>query len=55
MDYRASISKQDRVVGGKHLALVDGGANGGIIGRNMRTIYFNADGKQVRIGITGDH
>ena len=55
MDYRANMSKQDRVVGGKHLALVDGGANGGIIGRDMRIIYYNADGKQVRIGIVGDH
>ena len=49
------MSKQDRVVGGKHLALVDGGANGGIIGRDMRIMYFNADGRQVRIGIAGDH
>ena len=55
MDYRANMSKQDRVVGGKHLALVDGGANGGIIGRDMKIIYFNADGKQVRIRIAGDH
>ena len=55
VEYRASMSKQDRVVGGKHLALVDGGANGGIIGRDMRIIYFNADEKQVRIGITGNH
>ena len=27
LDYRANISKRDRVVGGRHLALVDGGAN----------------------------
>ena len=49
------MSKRDRVVGGKHLALVDGGANSGIIGRDMKIIYFNADGKQVSIGIAGDH
>ena len=45
IEYRANMSKQDRVVVGRHLALVDGGANGGIIGRNMRIIYFNANGK----------
>ena len=49
------MSKQDRVVGGRHLALVDGGANGSIIGRDMRIIYFNPDGKRVCIGIEGDH
>ena len=49
------MSKQDRVVGGRHLALVDGGANGSIIGRDMRVIYFNPDGTRVRIGIAGDH
>ena len=55
LDYRASMSKRDRVVGGRHLALVDGGANGTIIRRDMRIIYFNTNGKQVCIGITGDH
>ena len=55
LDYRASMSKLDRVIGGRHLALVDGGANGTTIGRDMRIIYFNADGKRVRIGIAGDH
>ena len=55
MEYRANMSKRDRVVGGMHLALVDGGANGGIIGRDMRIIYFNADGKQVIIEIAEDH
>ena len=55
MDYRANMSKQDRVVRGRYLALVDDGANGGIIGRDMRIIYFNADGKQVCIGIAGNH
>ena len=55
MEYRANMSKQDRVVGGKHLALVDSRANGGIIGRDMRIIYFNPDERQVSIGIAGDH
>ena len=55
MEYRANMSKRDRVVGGTHLALVDGGANDGIIGRDMKIIYFNANGKQVSIGIVGDH
>ena len=32
VDYRASMSKQDRVVGGRHLALVDSGTHGSIIG-----------------------
>ena len=51
VDFRANMSKQDRVVGGRRLALADGGANGTIIGKDMRIIYFNADGKRVRIGI----
>ena len=55
LEYRASMFKQDIVVGGRHLALVDGGANGTIIGCDMRIIYFNADGKRVCIGIAGDH
>ena len=55
MKYRASMSKQNRVVGGKYLALVNGGANGTIVGRDMQIIYLNADGKRVRIGIAGDH
>ena len=55
INYRASMPKQDRVVGGRHLALVDGGANGSIIGWDMRIIYFNRDGKRVRIGIAVDH
>ena len=49
------MSKRNRVVGGMYLALVDSGANGGIIGQDIRIIYFNADGKQVSIGIAGDH
>ena len=49
------MSNRDRVVGGKHLALVDGGANGLIIGLDMKILYFNPDGKQVSIGTTGDH
>ena len=55
MEYRANLSNRDRVVGGKHLALVDGGANGLIIGLDMKNFYFNSDGKQVSIGIAGDH
>ena len=47
------LSKRDRVVGGKHLALVDDGANGEIIGRDMRIIYFNFDRRQVSIVIAG--
>ena len=55
MEFRANMLKQNRVVGGNHLALVAGGANRGIIGGDMKIIYYNADGKQVSIGITGDH
>ena len=55
MEYRANLSNRDRVVGGKHLALVDGGANGVIIGLDMKILYFNPDGKQVSIVIAGDH
>ena len=55
MEYRANLSNRDRVVGGKHLALVDGGANGVIIGLDMKIFYFNPDGRQVSIGIAGDH
>ena len=53
--YRASMLKRDRVLGGRHLALADGGANGTIIGHDMRIIYFNANGKQVCIGIARNH
>ena len=42
-------------LGGKHVALADGGANGSIIGLDMKIIYFNNDGKCVCIGIAGDH
>ena len=55
LEYRVSILKQDRVVGGKHLTLADGGANGSIIGLDMRIQYFNDDGRRVSIGIAGDH
>ena len=55
LDYRTNMSKQDRVMRVRHLALVDGGANGSIIGRYMRIIYLNADRKRVCIGIAGDH
>ena len=55
MEYRANLSNRDRVIGGKHLALADGGANGLIIGLDMKILYFNTNGKQVSIGIAGDH
>ena len=53
MEYRANLSNQDRAIGGKHLALANGGTNGLIIGLDMKILYFNSDGKQVSIGITG--
>ena len=55
LEYLINLSKQDRVIGGKHLALADGGANGLIIGLDMLILYFNSDGKRVSIGIVGDH
>ena len=55
VEYVANLSKRDRVVGGVHLALADGGANSLIIGQDMRIMYFNSDGKRVSIGIAGDH
>ena len=54
LKYRVNLSEQDRVVGGKHLALADGGVNGSIIGLNMRVLYFNDDEKRGSIGIEGD-
>ena len=53
--YKVNLSKCDRIVGGKHLTLCDGGANGLIIGLNILILYFNSDDKQVSIEITGDH
>ena len=55
LEYRTNLSKRDRVIGGKHIALADGGANGLIINLNMKILYFNSDGKQVSIGFAGDH
>ena len=55
MEYRANLSKRDRAIGGVHLALADGGANGLIIGLDMRIMYFNGNGKRVSIGIAEDH
>ena len=55
MEYRANLSNQDRVIGGKHLALADGGTNGLIFGLDMKILYFNPDEQQVSIGIAGDH
>ena len=54
-EYRVNLPKQDRIIGGKHLALADGGANGTIIGLDMKILYFNNDRKRVSIRITGDH
>ena len=45
MEYRANLSNRDRVIGGKHLALADGGANSLIISFDMKILYFNTDGK----------
>ena len=55
LEYRVNISKQDRVIGRKNLALADGGANGTIIVLDIKILYFNNDGKRVSIGIAGDH
>ena len=55
MKYRANLFNQDRVVRGEHLALVDGGANGLIVGLDMKILYLNTDGKQVSIRIAEDH
>jgi hypothetical protein len=37
------------------LALMDGGANGGIGGSDMTLMSYNMDGRRVNIGIAGDH
>jgi hypothetical protein len=37
------------------LALLDGGANGRIGGRDMKLMSYNTDGRRVNIGIAGDH
>jgi hypothetical protein len=37
------------------LTLMDGGANGGIGGRDMKLMSYNTDGRRVNIGIAGDH
>jgi hypothetical protein len=34
---------------------MDGGANGGISGRDMKLMSYNTDGQHVNIGIVGDH
>jgi hypothetical protein len=34
---------------------MDGGANGGIGGRDMKLMSYNTDGQHVNIGIAGDH
>ena len=55
IQYRFNLSKRDRIMGGKNLALVDSGANGMIIGLDMLILYFNNNGYCVSIGIIGDH
>ena len=55
MKHRVNLSNRDRVVEEKYLTLVDGGANGLIIGLDMKIFYFNPDGKQVSIGVVGGH
>ena len=52
---KINLSKQDRIVGGKILALADSRANGTVIGKNILILYFNSDGKHISIGIAGDH
>jgi hypothetical protein len=37
------------------LALMDGGANGGIVGRDMKLMSYNTDRQRVNFGIVGDH
>jgi hypothetical protein len=37
------------------LALMDGRANGGIGGRDVKLMSYNTDGRHVNIGIAGDH
>ena len=55
MEYRTNLSNRDRVIGRKYLALADGGANGLIIGLDMKILYFNTNGRQVIIEFAGDH
>ena len=55
IEYKVNLSKRDRIIGGKHLALADSEANGTIIGLDMLILYFNNDGKHVSIGIAGDN
>jgi hypothetical protein len=39
----------------KLLAFMDGSANGGIGGRDMKLMSYNTEGRHVNIGIAGDH
>ena len=43
LEYRVNLSKRDRIIGGKHLALADGGENCLIISLDMKILYFNDD------------
>ena len=54
LEYRIHFSKQDRIVGEKHLALADGRANSSIISLDMISFNFNNDGKHVSIRIVGN-
>ena len=49
LEYRGNLSKQDIIIGGKHLALADSRANGKIISLDTKILYFNNDGKRVSI------
>ena len=51
LDYRASASALMEYIG----SLIDGGANGGIKGTDMKMLGYNRDGRQVNVGIAGDH
>ena len=55
IEYKVNLSKRDRILGVKNLALADSGTNSTIIGLDMLILYFNSDGKRVSIGIAGDH
>ena len=53
--YKVNLLKQDKIVGGKYLALFDSRANGIIIGLGILIRYFNSDNKRVSIVIIGDY
>ena len=51
--YKVNLS--NTIMGGKNLALCDGGVNGTIIGRDMKVLHYNCDAKRVSIGVKGDN